>query len=58
MICENCGHYWVAVYPVGAERLECPECGYMTRLPPTSTSTSPSAGDNEAWVTSWVPDYA
>lgn len=25
--CLNCGHEWVAVWPLGAESLECPACG-------------------------------
>ena len=24
--CEDCGHKWVAVYPVGTKALECPGC--------------------------------
>jgi len=30
--CRNCGHRWVAIYPypVGVEKLECPECGEFT----------------------------
>lgn len=25
-ICEDCGHRWMAVWPLGAEALECPKC--------------------------------
>ena len=25
--CLNCGHEWIAVWPLGAESLECPDCG-------------------------------
>ena len=25
--CLNCGHEWIAVWPLGAESLECPKCG-------------------------------
>jgi len=24
--CLSCGHKWVAVYPLGADDLECPKC--------------------------------
>lgn len=24
--CEHCGHFWVAVHPVNAPSLECPQC--------------------------------
>jgi hypothetical protein len=24
--CDDCGHRWVAVWPLGAEALECPKC--------------------------------
>jgi Zn finger protein HypA/HybF involved in hydrogenase expression len=24
--CDDCGHKWVAVWPLGAEALECPKC--------------------------------
>lgn len=27
--CLNCHHEWVAVWPLGAESLECPACGSM-----------------------------
>lgn len=29
-LCLDCGKPWVAVAPVGAERLECPSCGTMS----------------------------
>ena len=25
--CHQCGHEWVAVWPLAAEQLECPHCG-------------------------------
>lgn len=25
--CGACGHQWVAVWPLGADLLECPKCG-------------------------------
>ncbi len=25
--CMDCGHKWVAVFPLAAADLECPECG-------------------------------
>ena len=25
--CLQCGHEWVAVWPLGADELECPACG-------------------------------
>lgn len=25
--CESCGHGWIAVWPAGADNLECPMCG-------------------------------
>lgn len=25
--CNNCGHEWVAVWPLGANDLECSRCG-------------------------------
>lgn len=25
--CLTCGRHWVAVWPLGAEPLECPSCG-------------------------------
>jgi Zn finger protein HypA/HybF involved in hydrogenase expression len=24
--CNDCGHHWTAVWPLGAEELECPKC--------------------------------
>lgn len=27
--CDACGYRWMAVRPLGAERLECPACGAM-----------------------------
>jgi len=32
MKCDFCGHEWVAVSPVEAQELECPQCGKMTPL--------------------------
>ena len=31
--CMACGKDWVAVFPLTAKRLECPECGSMTGDP-------------------------
>lgn len=25
--CIDCGHRWTAAWPLGADALECPECG-------------------------------
>ncbi len=25
--CLNCDHKWIAVWPLGADALECPQCG-------------------------------
>lgn len=25
--CLNCGHEWIAVWPLGCPSLECPKCG-------------------------------
>lgn len=25
--CDECAHEWVAVWPMGADALECPNCG-------------------------------
>lgn len=27
--CDLCSHQWVAVRPLGLEKLECPNCGNM-----------------------------
>lgn len=33
MECTICNHTWVAVYPLEAKKLECPNCGYMNKAP-------------------------
>lgn len=30
--CDLCGHSWVAVRPLGVEKLECPNCGNMVNF--------------------------
>jgi Zn finger protein HypA/HybF involved in hydrogenase expression len=25
-VCDDCGHRWVAVWPLGSDALECPNC--------------------------------
>ena len=32
-VCSVCGDYWDAVFPAGAERLECPHCGAHCIIP-------------------------
>jgi len=32
MKCDHCGHEWIAISPVGAQELECPQCGEMTSI--------------------------
>jgi phage FluMu protein Com len=34
MKCNECGHLWMAVSPVVAEYLECPNCSHMNPAPP------------------------
>lgn len=31
--CSICCHDWAASYPAVCEKLECPNCGYMTDAP-------------------------
>ena len=57
MKCVNCGHIWVAVYPITATRIACPECGWYANLLHMDATTQ-SGGDNETWCTSWYSDYA
>ena len=52
-MCEKCGHVWVAVYPVGTEQFECPECGHMTRLPLTVAFSDIDRSSGESWCASW-----
>jgi ribosomal protein S27E len=33
MECEDCGHPWVAVFPLGCVSAECPHCGHYTPTP-------------------------
>lgn len=33
MECAICNAEWVGVHPMEAERLECPQCGYMNAAP-------------------------
>lgn len=33
MVCVVCSHPWVSVYPIGAVRLECSNCGHMNDTP-------------------------
>lgn len=28
--CQICTHEWVAVWPEEADKLECPNCGYLS----------------------------
>jgi len=51
MICANCGHYWVAVYPERVTQLECPECGHMTQL-----VENPAHSDG--WYVACIPSRA
>lgn len=32
MKCKHCGYEWIAVYPLGTSRFECPRCGGFTPL--------------------------
>ena len=29
MVCVVCGHEWVAVFPIEAAKLECPNCSHL-----------------------------
>lgn len=33
MVCVICSKEWVAVFPVEAPKLECPNCGFMNKAP-------------------------
>lgn len=46
--CSICTRAWVAVWPEGAERLECPGCGYMNTAPPTAERVEDGDDDGSA----------
>lgn len=45
--CDICLTEWVAVYPEGCDRLECPGCGYMTHAPFVDDSDDADGGDDD-----------
>lgn len=45
--CEKCGRKWLAVCFQINDRLECPDCGYLTQVPPQNTMEENNTSTNK-----------